>query len=83
MANRYDIVSPREGSNGKTYYTKIGTMWPAKNGGFSLTFDALPIPGLNRDGKLEVRVLAFEPRDDARPAQRAPAHDDLNDDVPF
>ena len=84
MAKRYDLVTPRE-SNGKTFYTKVGVMWPMDRGGFSLTFEALPIPSINRDGKLEVRVLAFEPRDDDRPARGgvAPSRDDLNDDVPF
>jgi len=86
MAKRYDLVTPRE-SNGKTFYTKVGVMWPMDRGGFSLTFEALPIPSTNRDGKLEVRVLAFEPRDDAQPARsgRAPSRDDLDDDmsVPF
>ncbi len=57
---RYDILTSRE-SNGKNYYTKIGTMWPLEKGGFSLTFDALPIPTL-RDGKMEVRAVAWEPK---------------------
>jgi len=86
MAKRYDLVSPRE-SNGKTYYTKVGVMWPMDRGGFSLTFEALPIPSLNRDGKLEVRVLAFEPRDGERAGGGGAGRgrDDIDDDasVPF
>jgi len=80
-------------SNGdsKTRWTKIGTAWPAKQGaGYSIVLDALPLPSMSRDGKLECRILLREPlpaRDDAprngTPARnnRAPV-DDL-DDVPF
>lgn len=84
MAKRYDLVTPRE-SGGKTYYTKIGSMWPMDKGGFSMTFEALPVPGLNRDGKPEVRVLAFEPRDNAEPrgGGRPPRFDDDFADAPF
>jgi hypothetical protein len=61
MTTRYDILTTREGNNGKKYYTKVGTMFPLDKGGFALTFDALPIPSL-RDGKLEVRAVAWEPK---------------------
>ena len=82
-------------SNGdsKTRWTKIGTAWPAKQGaGYSIVLDALPLPSMSRDGKLECRILLREPlpaRDDAprngTPARnnRAPVDDDLGDDVPF
>ena len=81
-------------SNGdsKTRWTKIGTAWPAKQGaGYSIVLDALPLPSMSRDGKLECRILLREPlpaRDDAprngTPARnnRAPV-DDLDDSVPF
>ena len=57
--------------DGKTYWTRIGTMFPMKGkDGFSLVFDALPTPEL-RDGKIEVRVVAFPPKEDNRePAPR-------------
>lgn len=47
MADRYDILVFREGSDGKSYATKIGTAWPRKGGedGFSIVFDALPLDG--------------------------------------
>jgi len=82
-------------SNGdsKTRWTKIGTAWPAKQGaGYSIVLDALPLPSMSRDGKLECRILLREPlpaRDDAPRTERAqssprraPVDDDL-DQIPF
>ena len=87
-AQRYDLIVGRE-SNDKTYWTKIGSAWPAKNGGgFSLTFDALPLPG--KDG--QARVLMREPqvrdgeppRQAARGGGNAPmAGADIDDSIPF
>ena len=80
-------------SNGdsKTRWTKIGTAWPAKQGGgYSIVLDALPLPSMSRDGKLECRILLREPlpaRDDAPRgngrAQSTPQRGELDDDVPF
>lgn len=59
----YSINVPQE-RDGKTYWTRIGTMFEMEGGkGFSLIFSALPIPQL-KDGKIEVRAVAFPPRDD-------------------
>jgi hypothetical protein len=83
--SRLDIMQPRNGSDGKTYWTKLGSAWPAKTGnGYSLTFEALPMQSLNENGQLECRVLLREPlppRDAGgydrapaqRPASRAPS----------
>lgn len=97
MADRFDIVSPRAYTdrNGevKTAFTRIGTAWAMKNGnGFSLTFDALPVPSLNDKGALEVRCLMMPPKsDDAQRSgggysadktrRQAPAPS--GDDIPF
>ena len=96
------IATDYQTSNGenKTRWTKIGTAWPAKQGGgYSIVLDALPLPSMSRDGKLECRILLREPlpaRDDAprgngrsSTVQRElhPAQGmegrDLDDDVPF
>ena len=87
MAKPYDLSTPRAGKDGKTYWTKIGTMWPMKRGGFSLVFDALPIPSVNEDGKVEVRAVAFPPKETQSgggetPRGRAPV-DDLDSEIPF
>ena len=72
MAERFDIVVPRKGKDEKTYYTKIGVAFPMEKGGYSIQFEALPIP--QPDGR--VVALMFPPREDAArsaPALRAPA----------
>ena len=87
--SRMDIVSPRTGSNGKTYFTKIGVAFANRSGnGWSLTFEALPLQSLNDKGQLECRALMMEPRerDDAPPARQPTVRarvDDLDDDPPF
>ena len=88
MSTRYDLIVGRENGE-KTYWTKIGSAWPAKNGpGFSLTFDALPLPG--KDGVC--RVLMREPQErDAAPRQTGTAPrqqprtiaEDVGEDIPF
>ena len=79
MAQRYDLISPRPGKEGKTFFTRVGTAFPREKGGFSLIFDALPLP----DDKGRVSVLMVEPRvKDDRPQQPGKAAD-LNDDIPF
>lgn len=89
---RMDIVTPRHGSDGKTYFTKIGSAWETKSGGWSLSFDALPIASMNDQGKLETRALLMVPRDNTAARGNTPdrgggngrrAVDDLDDDVPF
>lgn len=85
MTSHYTINIAQE-RDGKTYWTRIGTMFPMKGkDGFSMTFSALPIPQL-RDGQIEVRAVAFPPKDDNGPVMdRAPAgrRDNLDDEIPF
>ena len=58
MAQRYDLVTPREGKDGKTYWTKVGVAFPSKDGvGFSLSLEAYPLP--NKEG--EVRMIMRPP----------------------
>ena len=93
--DRYDLLSPRKGKDDKTRWIKVGAMFPREKGGFSLVFDALPLP--DTDGR--VMVLASEPRDagdrtrpaaaptkarydERNPPPRSTA-DDLDDEIPF
>jgi len=73
MTIRYDICTGREDRDGKTRWTKIGVMFPAKSGeGFAIKLEALPLP--NKDG--EVWVKAFVPREreeGQEPEERRPA----------
>jgi hypothetical protein len=83
---RYDLISPREDRNGKTRWQKIGAAFPRDKGGFSLVFDALPLP----DKEGQVRLLMTEPlpRDgDSQPRNdrrdEPPARDRMDDEIPF
>lgn len=80
MSERLDALSVRE-SNGKSYFTKIGVAFPAKNGGggYSLLLDAMPAP---TDGQFKILLMVPKPRDgEQRQTQSAPV--DLDDEVPF
>jgi len=59
MTKRFDLISPRPNKSGKTYWLKIGAAFPLDKGGFSLIFDALPLP----DAEGRVSVLMKEPMD--------------------
>jgi hypothetical protein len=85
---KYNLFSPIEKENGDTYWHKLGSAWPTKNGGFSLEFNSLPVPGPNG----RVSVLMFI--DNPKPKQEdmkfggvdtpKPGFDnDMDDDVPF
>lgn len=85
MTKRYDLKQAHSYGEGKTYWQDIGSMFQNDKGGFSLKFNALPIPTQDRDGTMSIRVMAFEPRpkDQAAP-QAAPAKDDgFADDIPW
>lgn len=61
---RYDVLSPRQGKEGKIWWIRIGAAFPAKDGGsgFTIALDALPIP--DKDGKVFLKVA--EPKQDER-----------------
>ena len=87
MTTRYDLCTGRKDQNGKTHWTKVGVMFPSREGdGFSIKLEAYPLP----NDKGEVWVSAFVPkeRDDARePARQQPqtrgGRDPLAGDIPF
>jgi len=44
MAKYYEVSVPRNGKDGKTFWRRIGTAFPAKNGeGVNVELDALPL----------------------------------------
>lgn len=89
MVTRYDLLTSRPDNTGKNRYTKIGVMFPRKEGeGFSIKLEALPLP--NEKG--EVWISAFVPRenDGQAPRQDTPSNGGGKpggygeiDDVPF
>ncbi len=78
---RYDIISPRE-RNGKTYWQKIGAGFPRDNNGYSLVFDALPLP--DKDGRVNMLMVEAKPREDG-PAEKPGSDVDSvpDDEIPF
>jgi hypothetical protein len=74
---RYDVMSPRERKDGKTYWQRVGTAFEGDKG-IGIEFDALPLP--DKDGRVSVRLFEPKPRDEA-PRQRQSA--DLDDEVPW
>ena len=75
MTTRLDALVVREYTDArgetKAAWTRIGTAFPSREGaGYTLVLDALPMPSLDRDGRLSCRVLLREPRQDDRPQQQ-------------
>ena len=82
MSQRFDLLQPREGSDGKTYWSNLGVMWQNDQGKYSLTFNALPVPAINKkSGAIEIRVLGMVPDPTKGNGQQRPRQQ--NNDVPF
>ena len=85
MTKRFDLISPRPNKSGKTFWLKIGAAFPLDKGGFSLIFDALPLP----DAEGRVSVLMKEPMDrdgnrDSAPSEAPAGGGGMPDDeIPF
>jgi hypothetical protein len=78
---RYDVMSPRERKDGKTYWQRVGTAFEGDKG-IGIEFDALPLP--DKEGRVSVRL--FEPRErDGAPRQQTQQRQsaDLDDSVPW
>lgn len=76
MAQKYDIISPRPGKDGKTFWIRIGAAFPSRDGnGFNISLDALPIP--DKDGKVWLQMKEPRQRDEGQQSH------DLDDNVPF
>lgn len=86
-ANRYDLMTGRKDKDGKTFWQRVGVMFPAKSGeGFAIKLEAYPLP--NEKG--EVWLAAFVPHDkDGRLPSRGTSNtsrrvdEDPVDDIPF
>lgn len=82
---RYDALTVRE-SNGKSYFSKLGAMFPNKNGdGFTLILDAVPA---SNEGQYRILLMPPRDRDDSRQSgnqrgERRQSYDDHGDDAPF
>lgn len=90
MTTRYDACTGRKDKSGKTYWTKIGAAFPAKDGkeGFNIVLDALPMP--NAEGQAWISLFVPKPKKDdqgqhAASEQQDPAgtNADMDDEIPF
>jgi hypothetical protein len=69
MADRYRLVVPRKDRDGKTWWTKVGVMWPLKGkDGFSITMEALPLMTMNDSNELECRIMVLDDTQDYQPS---------------
>lgn len=70
---RLDALTVRE-SNGKSYWTRIGVAFPAKQGlGWSIMLDAMPA---SVDGQYKIVLREPTPKDDAPRQSRQPSYAD-------
>jgi hypothetical protein len=80
---RYDLISPRARKDGKTFWVKVGAGFARDKGGFSLSFDALPLP----DAEGKVTVLMTEPKERGDAPAQKPAGQSyiagIEDEIPF
>jgi hypothetical protein len=76
MTERLDALAVRE-SNDKSYFTKIGVAFPARQGpGFTILLDAMPAP---TEGQFKILLREpLPPREQQGQRQTA----DLDDEVP-
>lgn len=81
MTTRFDVLSPRPGKDGKTYWLKLGAQFPSKDGqGWTIKLDALPLPDKNGD----IWLSCKEPRErSSTPVQSGSLRDQLDDEIPF
>lgn len=90
MVKVMDIVQPREGKEGKTYWQKLGVKFVSDDGKESIKLDALPLP--NEKGEVWMNVFEQKPREDAgvatgtwsKPNDTATTDDtEKPDEIPF
>lgn len=76
---RLDAMTVRE-SNGKSFWTKIGVAFPAKQGpGWTVLLDAVPAP---TEGQFKIILREpLPPRD--QQSQQQPGYAPMNDSVPY
>lgn len=80
-------MHPAQGKDDKTYWTRIGTFWPAKDGkpGGTITFDALPLT--DAEGRCSVALFEPKAKEEAKPKgytpRQKPVRDDDESEVPF
>jgi len=41
----WQVISPSERKDGKTFWSRVGSAWQRDDGGFSIQLDSLPLTG--------------------------------------
>lgn len=91
MTTRYDVSSPRAGKDGKTFWHRIGTAFPAKDGdGMNVVLESLPLP--DKDGRVSFVIRPAKDLREASGTGRRPQAEQyrqtshqapIDDNVPF
>lgn len=82
MAKYYEVSVPRAGKDGKTFWRRIGTAFPAKSGeGMNVELDALPLT--DKEGRCSFIIRAPQEKPAAVQVSDAPLGQQLNDEVPW
>jgi hypothetical protein len=88
MSTRFDVTTPRKRKDGNTFWMRIGSAWPAKEGeGFNVELDALPLADAEGRCSFIIRPAKDLREASGTSARQAPAqskgHDPLGDSIPF
>lgn len=82
MAKYYEVSVPRAGKDGKTFWRRIGTAFPAKQGeGMNVELDALPLT--DKDGRCSFIIRPPQEKPAAVAVSDTPLNEQLNDAVPW
>lgn len=81
MADYFEVKTVREREGKDAVWTRVGTMWPARQGdGFSITLDALPLPGA--DGSVRLIISRPKPKDGQQQSRQGAGHSRQADHAP-
>lgn len=87
MAERYDLISPRESKDGKTFWNKVGAAFKREKGGYSIILDAYPLP--DKEGRVSLLMvppkekLTEEQFKKVREAAGEKVEEEISDSIPF
>ena len=87
MVKVLDVVQPREGKEGKTYWQKLGVKFVSDDGKESIKLDSLPLPNERGEVWMNLFDLDFYQKDNPFDKPEDTANDtdpeDKPDEIPF
>lgn len=87
MADRYDLISPRESKDGKTFWNKVGAAFKREKGGYSIVLDAYPLP--DKEGRVSLLMVPPKEKDKGltdeqfKQVRKAAGDMDVDENIPF